>query len=390
MKKNVRLFNYERGLNFKGYDLKKIIVFFGGKSTEHDISVITGTLTVNSLDKEKFSPVPVYVDKNGRWWTGKAACDVRNFKDGDPKDMKRVALFSGDNVLYALDKKIKALCGVYGAINCMHGRNGEDGTIAAVCRLSGIPLASSDMFSSALAMDKEMTRKCVSALGVRIADGFAVTREDYYSDAANAFKNAERIGYPVIVKPANSGSSIGVSVARDQDEFTDSLSLAFRFDVKVVVEKFLQGAKDVNCAAYRSGGKIRVSECETAHGGMFLSFGDKYLGSKTGGGRRFPADIDERLSEEIKKTTADVYNAFGFSGIVRIDYLLCDGKVYLGEINSVPGSLAYYLFCNKISEFTDLLTDLLTESHKNFLEYEHSETTFKSSVLSISGAGVKK
>ena len=370
--------------------MKKIIVFFGGKSQEHDISVITGVFTLNALDKKKFDGVPVYVDKDGKWWTGKCLYDVKNFRDGTLKGLKRVTLLSGDDTLYAVGAKIKPLCTAAGAINCMHGRNGEDGTVSGVCRLCNIPLASPDVFASALAMDKDVCKTCLKGLGVKTVEGTTVERRNYYDDRASFLKSSEYLGYPVIVKPCSSGSSIGITIAKDKLELMNSLDVAFKFDVKALVEKFIDGAYDVNCACYKIGKKICVSECEKPVGGKFLSFSDKYLGSKTGAERQFPADIDEKISDEIKTTTALIYDKFCFSGIVRTDYLVSGKDVYLNEINAVPGSLAYYLFCDKISAFTDLLTDLLYESFERSREYQGCAFTFSSSVLQFDGVRLKK
>ena len=365
-------------------------MFFGGRSQEHDVSVITGVFTLNCLDKSKFDGVPVYVDKDGKWLTGKSLFDIKNFRDGTLKGLKQVALLSGDNTLYVVGRKLSPMLACSGAINCMHGRNGEDGTVSGVCRLCNIPLASPDVFSSALAMDKQICKICLEGVGVKTVDGTTIERQNYYEDRAFCLKCVEHLGYPVIVKPCSSGSSIGITIANDKTELINSLDLAFKFDVKALVEKFLCGAYDINCACYKVGKRYCVSECERPVGGKFLSFADKYLGSKTGSKRQFPADIDKKISDGIKATTKFIYNEFRFSGIVRMDYLVFGDEVYLNEINAVPGSLAYYLFCDKISAFTDLLTDLLNESFVRSREYSGCRFTFSSSVLAIDEAGLKK
>ena len=368
--------------------MKKILVFFGGRSQEHDISVITGVLTLNSLDKSKYDAVPVYIDKDGLWWTGKGLNDVTRFKSDKIKALERVTLLFGDDTLYKVGKSLKKICVAAGAINCTHGRNG--GTVSAVCRLCNIALASPDLFCSALAMDKDVSKKCLAGLGVDTVRGETVGRTEYYSDKKRFLSLVAALGYPVIVKPCSSGSSIGAGVAKDETELCAALDTAFRFDVKVVVEEFMAGYFDVNCACYKVGGKYVVSECERPFGGEFLSFSDKYLGSKTGGGRQFPADIPESVADRIKQTTEKVYSAFGFSGVVRIDYLVSGEKVYLNEINAVPGSLAYYLFCDKISDFKDLLTALIEESFAKNRAYLGSVFAFSSNVLNIDGIKGKK
>ena len=371
--------------------MKKIAVFFGGMSQEHDVSVITGVFTLNCLDKTKYEGVPIYVSKDGLWFSGKSLFNISDFRFGEPKGLKRVALFAGDNNLYEMGARLKRKFVLSGAINCMHGRNGEDGTLAAVCKLSKVPLASPDLFSSAMAMDKELTKTCLNAIGVKTAEGFTVARADYYADTRGFIKKTEKLGYPVIIKPCSSGSSIGITVAHNEKEAEKGLNKAFTYDVKAVVERFIKGASDVNCACYKAGGSIFVSECERPAGGEFLSFNDKYLGgAKSPVKRQFPAKISKTISDEIKATTAYVYKKFDFSGIVRIDYLVCGDEIVLNEINSVPGSLAYYLFCDKIADFTNLLTALIEESFTKWREYFNCRFTFSSSVLALDGVIMKK
>ena len=370
--------------------MKNVLIFFGGRSQEHDVSVITGVFTLNALDKTKFTGIPVYVDKDGAFFTGESLRDVRNFRLKKPNDLKRVTLLPGDDALYLVGRKLKRLFTAYAAINCMHGRNGEDGTLSAVLRLSRIAVASPDVFSSAMAMDKDLTKKCLKASDVPTVDGVTIIRGDFVDEPDHTVLRVMKLGFPVIIKPANSGSSIGVRVAKDEKTLRSALVDAFRYDVKVLAEKFLVGAKDVNCACYRLNKRLFVSECERPVGSEFLTFSDKYLGVKNGENREFPANLDGETAARIKEITGKVYDEFGFSGIVRIDYLVKGGEVFLNEINSVPGSLAYYLFCDKISAFTDLLTDLLAESVRKNREVENCKFTFSSSVLDLKGISLKK
>ncbi len=370
--------------------MKRIAVIFGGKSQEHDVSVITGVLTLNSLDKTLFDAVPVYVGKDGVWRTGEGINKISAFTDGEPKGLKRVALLPGDDNLYYCDGKLKKFFKPYCAIVCTHGKNGEDGTIAALLKLCGIPFASPDVLPAALSMDKEATKLSVGALGIKTVEGFVVSRSEYYESPLTVQSKTDKFGYPVVVKPSSSGSSIGVSVVKSEKQLKRAFDEAFRFDVKVVVERFLEGAYDINCAAYGDGKRIYVSECEKPSGGEFLSFNDKYLGSKGGSKRVFPFNEDEKAVKEIKLATEKIYERLGFSGIIRVDYLLKDGAVYMNEINSVPGSMAYYLFCEKLGDFTALLTKLIERANAVWREYSNCETTFSSSVLKLDGVNIKK
>ena len=370
--------------------MKNILIIFGGVSQEHDISVITGVLTLNAVDSSLYNAIPIYIDKNGFWLSGESLNDISVYKNIDKVKLKRVTLLCGDNTLYQIDKKLKPVCPVDGAINCLHGRNGEDGSVAGVLNLSKIALASPNIFSSAMSMDKDITKKCLNGFNVKTVNSVTAVREEYYKDKEKIFNQIELLGYPVIIKPCSSGSSIGISVCKNRGELFSATELAFRFDIKLIAEEFMQGYYDINCACYGAGGEYVVSECEKPHGGEFLSFSDKYQGAKTGSATEFPAKIDISVSQNIKDITKFVYKTFGFSGVVRIDYLVNGEDVYLNEINSIPGSLGYYLFSNSTKEFSKLLTKLIEESLLKAKSYYNCQFSFKSNVLMLGGVKLRK
>lgn len=372
--------------------MKNIVVIFGGESPEHDVSIITGCLVLNSLDREKFNPIPVYVDKKGDWYYGEPLKKVSFYRNPVFKGLKKVCFFGGDNILYT-KKGQKALFPIAAAVNCMHGGMGENGTIGALFDFFNIPFVTSGLFSASLSMDKTLTKLPLKALGVRVVDYLAVGRREYFQnrDAAQD-RILSVISFPLIVKPASSGSSIGVGVCRNVYELDKALCAALRFDHKAIVEKFLEGAKELNCAAYKKIGGIVVSRIEMpVTSNKFLTFDDKYLGHKQGYTKsQCPAPIPKALEEEILSTTRTVYDSLDFSSVVRMDYLYWDKKLYLNEINTVPGSFAYYLFSDTISGLTDLLTDLLVKAMDDHLQKMGSERSFSSSILSLEGVNIKK
>lgn len=373
--------------------MKNIIVVFGGISQEHDVSVLTGVFTTNCVDKIIYRAVPVYIDKKGAWWTGDALKNVSFFKNIDFKKLQRVTLIDGDDGLYYLyhRKTIRAF-DIACAINCLHGRNGEDGALAGLMQMHGIPFASPDVFSAAASMDKSNTKAVLSGLKIPVIPSVTVEKRDYYGDRKGLINRInEELGYPVIVKPCSSGSSIGISVARDENGLISALNKGFAFDERCLAEKYLVGADDINCAAYRYDGKIFVSDCERPrHSGDFLGFTDKYSSAKYGLQKEFPAKISESAAALIKQTTERVYKEFGFRGIIRVDYLLLGEKVYLNEINSSPGSLAYYLFCEKISDFSLLLNKMIKQGMEDHLSKTNCLYDFESDVLSFKGVRLKK
>ncbi len=370
--------------------MKNILVFFGGKSVEHDISIITGVLTLNSLDKTLYNPIPIYINENGEWFTGEELFNISNFKEKAFKKLKRTTLVSGSNAIYILKNNVlKNREVVYSAINCLHGVNGEDGAIIGMLKMCNIPFSSPDLFGSSLSIDKDYTKLFLSGISVDKLSCVRILRKSFYEKKDSAIKLVERkFNYPVIVKPANLGSSIGISTAKDKKELLFALDNAFLYDDKVIVESELIKFKEINCAAYRANDKIIVSECEEPiTKNEILSFNDKYLGYKTGANRKMPADISINIRDKIRQTTEKIYRKADFNGVIRIDYVISDEKIYVNEINTVPGSLAYYLFVDTIKDFSKLLTTIIEEGVKRHFQFANRKFTFKSNVLS--GFGVK-
>ncbi|MBQ8375258.1 MAG: hypothetical protein IJX98_06795 [Clostridia bacterium] len=348
--------------------MKKVAVLFGGNSCESEISVLTGTFVVNLLDRTRYEVLPVFVGQKGELYTSPAFEDIDAFKKQDfLKKAKRI--FFDEGVVYEMNAKktrVKRLFAVDVALNCCHGGLGEGGGVSALMQLNEIPLASPSIAASGVFMDKALTKLVVKSLGIPTLDYFRVNEEDYKKRGAFLLKNiARRLKFPVIVKPAHLGSSIGIAVAKNEIEAKAALETAFEIDHRVIIEKFLVGKTDVNCAAYAVNGEIIVSEAEaafTSEGGVY-GFDEKYLkkpgaGGK-GGGR---VALKGALRDKIRSYTRTVYKRLNLRGVVRIDYLVQGESVYLSEVNTVPGSLAYYLFCDRILEARAFFTELLEEA----------------------------
>lgn len=367
--------------------MKNILVFYGGKSCEHDVSIITGVLTLNSLDKNLYNPIPVYVSHSGEWFTGDSLFDVAFYKNFSEKTLKKVTLLSNDSSLYIKGKKLKKLCSPYTAINCLHGLNGEDGSLAGLLKLHGIPLASPDIFSSSLSIDKEYTKFVLSGLKVNRLACVKLYDHLYYQDKEKALLEVENsLSYPVIIKPANLGSSIGVSSATDRLSLEKAIEGGFVYDDKIIIEQKLSNFIELNSAAYKGQNGVVVSMVERPiSASEILTFKDKYEGFKGGGEREFPAKISKKLTEKIQSITKKIYSELGFFGIIRIDYLLVGDKLYLNEINTVPGSLAYYLFSDTLKGFTKILSEIIELSVQKHLKYLSRKFDYKSSVLKIEG-----
>ncbi len=363
--------------------MKNIAVFFGGKSVEHDVSIITGVLTLNALDKTKYNAIPIYVDKEGTFYTGEILRDLDGYKNLKTKRLKKVALLANDNTLYQVKMgRLKALFSISTAINCMHGERGEDGSLAGLLNMSGIAFCSPDLLCSSVAMSKTFTKIFLKGLGVKAVKSVSVT------NANTLAFSVKDLTFPLIVKPDRLGSSIGISTVDDLKSLKDGVLLALRYGKRAIIEQKLENFKEINCSAYRLiGGGVKVSECERPIGkGETLLFSDKY----EEGDRIFPADIDKKTRDKIQKTTKKIYEALQADGVIRIDYMVKEKEVFVNEINTVPGSLAYYLYGDKIADFSKMLDEMLLTASKKYGESESFIKTFNSGILKPFGAkGVK-
>ncbi len=350
--------------------MRKVAVFFGGKSCENEISILTGIFVLNVLDREKYTPIPIYVHTDGGTYTSPKMADLNFFREKRYAEMTKI-FFDGGS-MYALNTKrqrFKKLFHIDVAINCCHGGLGEGGGISALTEWQGIPLASPDLTASGVFMDKSTTKLVMRALNIPTVEYIRVNERDYLKRGAFLLKSVEhKLGYPVVIKPAHLGSSIGISTAENEGELKAALQVAFTLDHRVVIEKYLANKQDINCAAYEQNGEIILSEPEFAFGEGIYSFEDKYVRRSGDYGTPISAKAGGRyaltgeLREKIRAYTRTVYKRMNLRGAVRMDFLVDEGKVYLCEVNTVPGSLAYYLFCERVVDAKNFFSDLLEEA----------------------------
>lgn len=362
--------------------MKNIAVFYGGVSVEHDVSIITGVMTVNSLDKQKFNSIPVYVDKDGAWYTGELLLDIDEYKSLDVSKLTKITFLSGSDKLYIVKKKkVIPLCRISVAINCMHGERGEDGSLAGLLKMCNIPLASPSLLASSICMDKCATKIFLKGIGVKTLPYVICKTVGSPSEIALV---ESKLSYPLIVKPVSLGSSIGISKASNTKELEYALSYAMRYSTRAIVEPLLLDFTEINCAVYKNGAEnILTSQCERPIGlNDILTFDDKYKV----GEREFPAKIPKKLSSKIQQTAQSIYSKLNISGIIRIDFMISsEGQILVNEINTVPGSLSYYLFCTKLKEFTEILTQLIMIAEKEYAIESSVKTKFSSSILFSTG-----
>lgn len=372
-----------------------VAVFFGGRSCEHDVSVITGVQTMANLCDAKYKTTPIYM-KDGAFYTGERLKDVSFFEKPNMKKCTKLWLIDG--AFYSRVKNVfvkKFTPDV--ALVCCHGGEGENGVLQGLLEYNGIPYTSAGVLQSSLCMDKVLSKQLVDGLMLNTVPEISFLRADYIKNTKDVLRHVTTfLDYPLIVKPASLGSSIGIRKAGNQQELKDAIEIAMKFDRKIIVESALTDFTELNCAVFSDGIDIFVSEVERPIGWKdFLSFDDKYLsGNKTSENKReFPAKISEEIRDEVRDTSKRIYADLDMSGVIRIDYMLNkENKLFVNEINTVPGSMAFYLFEPSGITFSDLLDRITEGALRAFSEKKKSRLQYDSSVIKnfASGGGSKR
>lgn len=361
---------------------EKIAILFGGESVEHDISVITAIQTMKFLPVE-YSYIPIYIDKEGLWWTADNLDDVKvyqNFK-ARASHKKRVSLVLGESeLLVRKNGKYVHFCKLMAVLNCCHGHIGEDGCVQGLFECCDIAQTSSLVTSSALCMDKVFMKDILKSNDIISPKYVRLHKCEYEKMKQEKLKEIERtLGYPLIVKPANLGSSIGISICENTQELEDALELAFDFDEKVLVEVLVQNLREFNCACFSFRENLFTSIVnEVKNKTTIFTFEDKYLSSHSDS-----KEVDKALAKKVSKLTEKIYTLFDCKGVVRVDFLYDEKEktLYVNEINSIPGSLAFYLF--KDVPFKEILRAIIEESFSERDKKRRLKKTFDSDALKI-------
>ncbi len=380
---------------------KNLAVTFGGRTVEHDISIITANQLMNSADKNKYNVIPIYIDRDGKWYTGEKLFDVAVFKRFDPntKGVRQVFLSAAaDAMLYECGRKQKPVCQIDVVIPAMHGLHGEDGTIQGLFELSDIPYSSAGVTGSAVCMDKIVMKAAFKGFGFPVLDSLFFERDEFYSDSDAVSQKVEsEIGYPVFIKPANLGSSIGVNRADNRDAFVYAMEVAAKYDRRILVEKAVTNIKEVNCSVLGLASSAKTSVIEQpVTSSKFLGFEEKYLSdAKSKGmkslGRKIPADISDNMAERVRRLSLDIFKSLDLKGVVRIDYIIDQSTdtLYVNEVNTIPGSFAFYLWEPADVPFGALVDSLVAIAEQQMREKKKSEFAFDSNVLQKVASGVK-
>lgn len=388
----------------------KIAVLFGGRSPEHEVSIITGIQIMNALDINKYDVLPVYVTKEGRWILG----DASFFLPGTFKDLNK-AISKKKEIIISSDPNKSGLIsepqgiGLSKSFNsekvdivfpAFHGRYGEDGSVQGLLELSDLPYVGCDVQTSAIGMDKGVSKRVAESVGVPVLPDVWLTTDDWKNSKETMLNNiVKKIKFPVYVKPVHLGSSIGITKAHNLKELDNALDVAFFYDIKVMVEQSLEGAHEVNISIMGNN-PYEVSVCEMpVSSGEVLTFEDKYItkGQASKGmasaKRLIPAPIKDDTRKKIEEYVKIFFAEIGGQGLARCDFLVSkdESKIYLNEINTLPGSIAFYLWKENGISFDMLVDRLVSLGFTRAEEKKKLITTFKSNILSgFSGTkGVK-
>ena len=351
-----------------------ILIIYGGQSCEHDISIITACLAKGYF---RGNIISAYFDKQNKCFA--VPNDFTPAKHTNYTFREQISFCFGEKrIAICKGKRVKRYVDIDVVVNCCHGVCGEDGSVSAICQMTSIPLVGSNLLSSAVAMDKIATKYALHAIGMPTVKGCRITREQFEQSTYST----DDIAYPVIVKPNRLGSSIGITLCHNKEELQNALKVAFSYDNDVLCERALTNFYEVNCSAMRVNNVVQTSDVDTpitAHD--LLTFEDKYISQSKW--CKPTVDINADVQTAVQSMTQQIYQQLGFSGVIRVDYLVdkTDGKIYVNEINSIPGSLAYGLWSNIYtqSQFGKLLVDQAIADYQRDCQLVRS---YNSSVLS--------
>ena len=344
-----------------------LLAVFGGRSTEHEVSCKSVVNIVNHIDPDKYDVVLVGITKDGRWLL---ADSVKSITDNSWYQSVTKAILLPDAGLKSLliegpdgSKTYRHVDVIFPAL---HGKNGEDGTIQGYFENLKLPYAGCDLYAAAVGQDKVLQKNILHDNGLPITPWFYVYGDEMEEKKDEILKQVHAIGYPVILKPARTGSSVGITVAHNDAEYLDAFDDARQYDEKVITEKTIDPLKEINCSVLGNSVHAEASVLEEVHHAKndeLLSFDDKYKssGSMAGASRQVPAPLSKELTEKIQDYALKTFRVLGASGVCRIDFLMNadTNEIYVNEINTIPGSLSFYLWTEKNVSFKELMNRLV-------------------------------
>ncbi len=387
-----------------------LAVIYGSRTCEHDVSVVSALQCMDAADRGGYKVVPIYIARDGKWYTGDALRSVETYQRFDPaaQNLKRVLIDynagSGDLIawpparrggmkLFGGGEAEAVVAHIDVALPVMHGLHGEDGTVQGLLELADIPYTSAGVLGSSVGMDKIAMKLLLRGAGLPVLPYVGFLRDAFEREPEAVLDRVEReLAYPVFVKPANLGSSIGISRATDRVALREAIAVAASFDRRVLVEAGVEKPIEVNCSVLGYGEEVRASVCEMPVSTQeFLTYQDKYLrgGGKSSGGkgmqslaRRVPAPIGEEATQRAQQLASDAFRALDCKGVVRVDLMLnTSGELYINEVNTIPGSLAFYLWAEEGVDYPALIEKMVEYAYKAHAQKTKNVFAYDSTIL---------
>ncbi|QRG86227.1 D-alanine--D-alanine ligase family protein [Bulleidia sp. zg-1006] len=387
----------------------RVGVFFGGESVEHEVSIISAQQAIHALDKNKYEVIPLYIAKDRKiYYNLEKFFAVESFTNLPAllKESTQVTLVNLGNecVIRPIHTGFfqkKDLGNIDLAIPVIHGTTGEDGIIQGLFEMLKIPFAGCDIYGSVVGQDKVFQKHILHDNHLPITPWFWVYGQDIENYQTQILEKVNTLGYPVILKPARTGSSIGISVAHNHEDFLESFKDARRYDEKVIIEKVIKPMREINCSVIGdyTGSKASVLEEVTQQEKELLDFDKKYGagGSKGDSGmaatsRMVPAPLSNEETKYIQQLAKDTFRVLDSAGVCRIDFIMDaeTKKIYVNEINTIPGSLAFYLWQEEDVDFTKLMNQLITLALDRERRRNQLTTSFSSNILENMAKGGSK
>lgn len=387
-------------------------VFFGGRSTEHEISVISASQAMHAINRDKYDVTPIYISKQGKWYTGDALFDVANYRDitallAKCREVYMRPIYDDYN-LYNAKKPIfgsDVLTRLDVVIPVLHGSNVEDGIFEGVLQTIGIPYAGCDVLASANGMDKITMKMILQACNIPVVDYVWFTDKQWFAKRDELIAQIEtKLGYPVIVKPANLGSSVGIGCAHNREELIDKVDAAEQYSTRLIVEYMVKDLQEINCSVIGDCNEYRMSVLEQPLTSQdILTYTDKYMGGTKGAKgmaasqKKFPADLPDAETKRIQFLAGETFRALSCHGVSRVDVMI-EGKserdasgcrkIFVNEINTIPGSLSFYLWEGSGLKFDEEMEHLVQLALKRKREQGMKTVSYDQNIFSL-GGGIK-
>ena len=388
-------------------------VIFGGRSVENEISVLTAIQAMEAINTDKYDITPIYISKQGVWYTGEVLRQSSNYKNMETllASCQEVYLRPtyGDNCLYKVRKPLfgsDVVARLDVVLPALHGTNCEDGSFQGAIEMTGIPYAGCNVLASANGMDKITMKMILAQSGIPVIDYTWFSDKEWFDRSEQVIEKVEKaLPYPLIVKPADSGSSVGITAVHNREELVDAIENAVSYSKRIIVEKLVEKLKEINCSVLGNYYECEASVCEAPiRSGEILSYADKYLGGGKGSKgavkqsqgmrstvREIPARLPKKDTDFIRTTAVETFKALACDGVARIDFMIdeADGKIYVNEINTIPGSLSFYLWEASGVSFEQLTERLIEIAFQRKRDSSFKTTSYKENIFNYNISGAK-